>query len=110
MSIIQVDKIRCVGCNACVRACPVGDANVAKMDDEGNLRIIIDDEKCIKCVACIQPCSHDARTFEDDIEPFMRDLKSGVEIAVIAAPSVKVAFDGNWRHALQWLRNQGIRK
>ena len=44
MSIIQVDKIRCVGCNACVRACPVGDANVAKMDDEGNLRIMIDEE------------------------------------------------------------------
>lgn len=110
MSIIQVDKIRCVGCNACVRACPVGDANVAKMDDEGNLRIRIDDEKCIKCGACIQACSHDARTFEDDIEAFMKDLKSGGEIAVIAAPSVKVAFDGNWRHALQWLRNQGIKK
>ena len=90
MSIIQVDKIRCVGCNACVRACPVGDANVAKMDDEGNLRIIIDDEKCIKCGACIQACSHDARTFEDDIEPFMRDLKGGEEYMVYLLERISV--------------------
>ena len=29
---------------------------------------------------------------------------------MIAAPSIKIAFDGNWRHALQWLRNNGIKK
>ena len=27
---------------------------------------------------------------------------------MIAAPAIKIAFDGNWRHALQWLRNQGV--
>ncbi len=110
MSIIKVDKDKCVGCNACVRACPVGDANVAKFDEEGNLRILIDDEKCIKCGSCIKACSHGSRSFEDDIDRFMRDLKNGEEIAMIAAPAVKVAFDGNWRHALQWLRNEGVKK
>lgn len=110
MSIIQVDKEKCVGCNACVRACPVGDANIAKMDEEGNLRILIDDEKCIKCGACIHACSHGSRSFQDDIGIFLEDLKNGTEIAMIAAPSIKVAFDGNWRHALQWLRNQGVQK
>ena len=35
MSIINVDVDKCVGCNACVRACPVGDANVAQMDENG---------------------------------------------------------------------------
>lgn len=109
-SIIQVKKDKCVGCNACVRACPVGDANIAKMDDEGQLRILIDDEKCIKCGACIHACSHGARTFEDDIDTFLSALKNGEEIAVIAAPAIKVAFDGNWRHVLQWLRNHGIKK
>lgn len=110
MSIIQVDKEKCVGCNACVRACPVGDANIAKMDEEGNLRILIDDQKCIKCGACIHACSHGARSFQDDLELFLKDLKNGTDIAMIAAPSIKVAFDGNWRHALQWLRNHGIKK
>lgn len=110
MSIIQVDKEKCIGCNACVRACPVGDANVAKMDQDGNLRIVIDDEKCIKCGACIHACTHGSRSYQDDIETFLADLKKGEEIAIIAAPAIKVAFDGNWRHALQWLRNHGVKK
>ncbi len=110
MSIIQVDKEKCVGCNACVLACPVEDANIAKMDEEGKLRIIIDDEKCIKCGECIHICSHGSRKFEDDIQPFMKNLTSEDEIALIVAPSIKFAFDGNWKEALLWLRHQGIKK
>ena len=56
MSIINVDIDKCVGCNACVRACPVGDANIARMDGDGKLKIVIDDDKCIKCGACIARC------------------------------------------------------
>ena len=41
---------------------------------------------------------------------FMRDMKAGKELVLIAAPSIKIAFDGNWRHVLQWFRNQGIKK
>lgn len=110
MSIINVDVNKCVGCNACVRACPVGDANIARIDEEGRLKILIDDEKCIKCGACIKACSHEARTYVDDTEQFLADLHRGQEIALIAAPSIKIAFDGNWRHALQWLLDHGIKK
>lgn len=110
MSIINVDIDKCVGCNACVRACPVGDANVARMDEEGRLKITIDDEKCIKCGACIRACSHGARSYIDDTPRFLEDLKRGQEIALIAAPSIKIAFDGNWRHALQWLSDHGAKK
>lgn len=109
MSVICVEKEKCVGCNACVRVCPAGDANIAHTDETGTLRIEIDDEKCIKCGACIKACSHEARYFHDDIEEFLADLKAGKEIAIIAAPAIKIAFDGNWRHALQWLRNQGVK-
>lgn len=109
LSIICVEKEKCVGCNACVRACPAGDANVARLDESGVLRIEIDDEKCIKCGACIKACSHGARYFQDDIDQFLADLKAGKEIAMIAAPAIKIAFDGNWRHALQWLRNNGVK-
>ncbi len=110
MSIINVDEKQCVGCNACVRACPASEANVARLDENGQLRILINDNKCIKCGACIKACSHKARSFNDDIEAFIQDLQAGKEVAVIAAPAIKIAFDGNWRHALQWLRNQGIRE
>ena len=110
MSIINVDVDKCVGCNACVRACPVGDANIARMDEEGRLKILIDDERCIKCGACIKACSHNARTYLDDTDQFLADLHRGQEIALIAAPSIKIAFDGNWRHALQWLSDHGIKK
>ncbi len=109
MSIIGVKKEKCVGCNACVRVCPAGDANIAQIDENENLTIVINDSKCIKCGACISACSHSARYFEDDIEKFLADLKSGQEIVIIAAPSIKIAFDGNWRHALQWLRNNGVK-
>ena len=110
MSIINVDIDKCVGCNACVRACPVGDANIARMDENGKLKIVIDDEKCIKCGACIRACSHGARSYVDDTQQFLEDLKRGQDIALIAAPSIKIAFDGNWRHALQWLQDHGAKK
>lgn len=110
MGTIFLDADKCVGCNACIRACPVIDANVARTNEEGRLLIHIDDAKCIRCGACIRSCAHHARTFEDDIDAFMADMKAGKEIVLIAAPSIKIGFDGNWRHVLQWFRNQGIQK
>jgi len=110
MGMIYLDVNKCVGCNACVRACPVIDANIARLNEEGKLVINIDDDKCIKCGACIRACSHHARTYGDDIDVFMKDLKNGTELILIAAPSIKIGFDGNWRHVLQWFRNQGIKK
>ena len=110
MSIINVDEQKCVGCNACVRACPAGEANVARKDENGQLRILINDDKCIKCGACIKACSHGARTFLDDTEAFLEDLKAGRELAVIVAPSIKISFDGQWRHVLYWIRAQGKAK
>ena len=109
MNVIGLREEKCVGCNACVKVCPAGDANIARTDANGNLRIQIDDKKCIKCGECIKACSHNARYFEDDIDPFLKDLEAGKEIAILAAPAIKVAFDRNWRHVLQWLRNKGVK-
>ncbi len=108
MSTIVVNSSKCVGCNSCVRVCPVGNANQAKKDENGNIIIEIDESKCIKCGACIKACSHGARDYEDDLELFLQDLKNGEKIVLIVAPAIKIAFDGNWRHVLQWLRNQGV--
>lgn len=110
MATICLNTEKCVGCNACVRACPIEDANIAYTNNEGKLVIDIDEEKCIKCGECIRNCAHQARTYCDDMDAFLEDLKKGEEIAMIAAPAIKVAFDGNWRHALHWIRNQGVKK
>lgn len=108
MNIIGIDLSKCIGCNSCVRACPAPAANVAGYDENGNMVIDIDPDKCIKCGACIKECAHGARYYFDDTKRFLDDVKNGQNIIVIAAPAVKIAFDGNWRHALQWLRNLGI--
>lgn len=110
MRLITVDIDKCVGCNACVRACPAPEANVARLDEDGVLRITINEDRCIRCGACVRACTHGARGYQDDQEQFLQDLKAGQEIVVIAAPAIKIAFDGNWRHVLQWLRNQGVQK
>jgi len=90
MSIIGLKKEKCVGCNACVRACPAGDANIAHIDDEGILRIEIDDSKCIKCGACITACSNNARYFKDDIDQFLSDLKANVVHVLLHVPIMHV--------------------
>ena len=107
MSIVIVKLEKCVGCNSCVRVCPVGDANRVVKDENGILTIEIDTEKCIKCGACVKACSHGARAFEDDTARFLEDLKKGEKIAVIVAPAFKVSFDKQWPNVLQWLHNAG---
>lgn len=108
MSVINVDVSKCVGCNSCVRVCPSHDANIARYDENNKLIIEIDDDKCIKCGSCIRACTHEARYYLDDTERFLDDLKNGKKISLIVAPAVKVAFDGVWRHMLQWLKNHGV--
>ena len=109
MSIVDVRTDKCGECNARDRLTPEAAAKEGRFDENEKLRIEIDDEKCIKCGACINACTHGARFFRDDIDVFLQDLRDGKEVAMIAAPAIKIAFDGNWRHALQWLRNQGVK-
>lgn len=107
MGIMNVDISKCVGCNACIRNCPVSDANIAKKGKDGQIIVEIDDEKCIHCGSCIKKCPQGARYFLDDMEEFMDSLKKKEPIVILVDPAIKVAFDGNWRHVLQWFRKQG---
>jgi len=107
--MIKIKLNECVGCNSCIRACPANEANIAKYDESGKLIIDINDERCIKCGECIHACAHNARYFTDDTNEFISDLKRGTSICVIVAPAVKIAFDGNWRHAMGYLQSIGAK-
>ena len=98
----------CTGCNRCIRACPVEEANITYEKDK---RIIVeaDGKNCITCGACLEACHHGSRDYSDDTEKFFEDLSNGVAISVIAAPAIRTNFD-DWERLLSWLRQLGVQK
>ncbi|MDR1081198.1 MAG: 4Fe-4S binding protein [Deltaproteobacteria bacterium] len=107
--IVLTNNSRCVGCNKCSRACPVGPANVVLNDAPGRIRVSIDQTKCIACGSCITACSHGARGYRDDLNLFLRDLEAGKRISVIASPSVRTSFP-DYRGVFRWLRAAGVER
>ena len=102
MAIVKVIEDKCIGCNACIRACPVPTAN--RYDGQV---VHINNEQCIKCGECIKHCLHGARDYDDEVERLIKDLRSS-KVSLIVAPAIKTAMDGTWRHVLQWLKDMGV--
>lgn len=90
LEVLLTNKELCVGCNKCIAKCFVK-ANIA-FQYNGENRVRVDHLKCIHCGACIEVCDHNARDFVDDTEKFFSDLKRGITISVIAAPSIRFNF------------------
>ena len=105
--LIQNDLSKCVGCNRCIRACPIGEANIVFLED-GMTKVRIDNDKCIACGACLATCQHESRTYEDDTEKFIEDLRRGEAISVFCAPAAKANLS-DWERALTWLRRLGAK-
>ena len=101
--MVKVIAEKCIGCNACIRTCPVVTANRY----DGNV-VHINNDACIQCGECIKHCLHGARDYEDDLDKLLNDLSHGKRISLIVAPAIKTAFDGNWRHVLNWLKSKGV--
>ena len=104
--IITNDLDKCVGCNHCVRVCPLDEANITREKD-GKIKVEIDSGKCIACGACLDVCDHGSRHYEDDTERFFYDLKRGVAISILAAPATKTNIK-EWKRLFSWLRNLGV--
>lgn len=107
--MIRIDPSLCVGCNACIRACPVNHANLSQ-NVGGKDVINVNDKNCIRCGACVKVCSHKARYYDDDTKRFFSDIKSGKKITLLVAPAVRVAFSSNWKKVLKMLRKAGADK
>ena len=99
---------KCVGCNRCVKNCPINEANVTSYE-YGRINVYVDDNKCISCGACITSCHHKARGYTDDTQAFFDDLSSGVPISIIAAPAIRTNF-AEWKRVITWFKNMGVAK
>ena len=52
--IITVDEDKCVGCSACVRACPINANKISlKADSKDQFVTTIDTTACISCGECV---------------------------------------------------------
>jgi iron only hydrogenase large subunit-like protein len=107
--VIVNDLNLCVGCNRCVRVCPIDEANIAWKEPSGKIKVKVDNNKCIACGSCLTACHHDSRRYEDGTERFFRDLKAGTPINVFAAPAIKSNFDEHGR-LFTLLRSLGVKK
>jgi electron transfer flavoprotein alpha subunit len=54
MALLEINREACIGCEACVSACPFG---ALSMDDESKATV---DEKCTACGACLDVCPANA--------------------------------------------------
>ncbi len=109
MQIITVDESRCIGCNACVRVCPVH-ANITRLKPNTTDEFVtsIDSEACINCGECVKVCRHGARDYHDHFDQFKEMFESGKEMILIVAPSIRTSFPyGAWKTLLSWLRENG---
>lgn len=93
----------CIGCNRCISGCPVLGANISVKKD-GRNQIYVDDEKCLHCGRCLETCHHNAREYRDDADRFLLDLKQGVPISLLVAPSFFIIYDQKALQILGYLK------
>jgi len=107
--LIKTNLELCTGCNRCVRECPMETANITYQDENGNIKVKIDHTKCIVCGRCVSACNHHARQYADDTGLFFDDLSKGVQISLIAAPSVRTNIP-EYKRLFTYLKKLGVRK
>ncbi|MDR2339722.1 MAG: 4Fe-4S dicluster domain-containing protein [Deltaproteobacteria bacterium] len=105
--IVYSDRLLCVGCNKCLRACPAPDANVVWHDQSGRVIVSIDHLKCVNCGSCIRVCNHGARKYKDDLGRFLSDLKAGKRVALIVDSTVRSNFP-NHPNLFRFLKSLGV--
>ena len=109
IEVVKSKNNLCTGCNRCVRECPMEATNITYQDEDGNIKVKIDQDKCIACGRCISTCKHEARYFTDDLDKFFDDLSKGVSISLIAAPSIRTNIP-EYKKLFTYLKKLGVKK
>lgn len=100
----------CIGCNKCIKGCPSIGANTAvESKDAKTSHIVVDGDKCIHCGNCLKNCEHNARRFTDDLADLLVDLKAGVPIVLLVAPSFFLDYPTQAKHILASFRRLGFK-
>jgi signal transduction histidine kinase/CheY-like chemotaxis protein/HPt (histidine-containing phosphotransfer) domain-containing protein/ferredoxin len=84
-------------------------ANITYQDEAGNIKVKINREKCISCGRCVSACKHDARYYVDDTEQFFDDLRDGIPISIIAAPSIRTNIP-DYKKLFTYFKRIGVNK
>lgn len=106
LNVIGLREENCVGCNKCIRVCPVVAANTAYIKD-GQVKVKVSQEDCIRCGRCLDVCDHSARYYMDDTETFFSDLDKGKKISMITAPALKVNIP-EYKRLFSYLKSRGV--
>lgn len=109
MDALVYTNDKCVGCNKCISACPVLNANHA-VEENGRNKIIVDGKACISCGACFDACAHGARSYNDDTERFFEDLKKGEKISLLLAPAFLANYPKEYESVLGGLKQLGVNR
>ena len=102
MGKVVINEELCIGCNSCIRVCPIPTANRIENDV-----VHVNSKECIRCGECVKVCKYGARDYTDELEDLLGLMKGG-RVSLIVDPAIKTAFDGSWRHVLQWLKDNGV--
>ena len=108
--IITVNSEKCIGCNKCVKVCPIKVANktVLKPNTDDQFITEVNPDMCINCGECVKACKHGARNYVDHSKVFFDMFEKGEAINIIVAPAIKTAFPYDmWKHMLQWFKDNG---
>ncbi len=100
----------CIACHHCISVCPAILANkVVKKDDETQV-IEISPDYCVGCGSCIDACNHNARSYDDDTELFLNDLRKGDKISLLIAPAFFANYPDDGGRILGGLKKLGVRR
>lgn len=97
----------CIGCNHCISACPVFEANYS-LERDGRDLIYVNGDACVHCGACIDACHHHARSYRDDTEQFFADLDKGEAISLLVAPAFIANYPREYAKVLGYLKSRGV--